>query len=35
MKSRHGYIWRELWWGAAALAIMAVVFLFVYLPDVT
>lgn len=33
MKSVHrATIWRELLWGAAALALMIVAFLFVYLP---
>lgn len=32
MKSRQASIWRELRWGAVVLAIMAAVFLFVYLP---
>jgi hypothetical protein len=32
MKSSQGSIWRELWWGAAVLAIMAGDFLFVYMP---
>jgi hypothetical protein len=32
MRSRQPSIWRELGWGATILAIMAAVFLFVYLP---
>lgn len=32
MRSRQTSIWRELGWGAVVLAIMAAVFLFVYLP---
>jgi hypothetical protein len=32
MRSRQASIWRELGWGALVLAIMAAVFLFVYLP---
>lgn len=32
MRVHQGSIWREIWWGAVVLVIVAAVVLFVYLP---